>query len=520
MPKKRTSMKKIREIIRLTESGLSQRQISKALDVCRPVISETIQKIHNTDLTYSRIKEMRDTEIEEILSCQICSSGPRKKSDKLKDMFPEYAKELKKTGVTLRLLWEEYQRENPEGLKYTQFCYHFQQWKKDEKISMHIEHKAGEKMYVDYTGQKMEITDRKSGNKRTVEVFVAILPASQLTYAEASESQKQEDFVRSNERALRYFGGCPAVIVPDNLKSGVIKANYYEPDLNPLFADFAEYYQTAVIPARARKPKDKAHVENAVKIIYQRVFAPLRNQEFYSLQELNEAIKIRLDDHNNRKLSKMTVSRRELFEATEKDILKPLPISPYPLKYTQPNTLVQFNYHVELKADRHYYSVPYSLRGKRVKLIYDERNVSIFHDNIRVAIHKRDRKNNRYSTYRDHMPRQHRFDENWNPEKLRTWAMKIGSETHQAISYILDSKPHPEQAYKSCLGILNHAQKHGRDILNMACRVAWNSQQISYGFISDQIKIIKNQYQNEEEQPQRTLLPPLHENVRGEQYYN
>ncbi len=214
-----------------------------------------------------------------------------RKSDALKEKFPEYAKELKRKGVTLNLLWEEYLQKVPDGLKYTQFCWHYQQWRKHEKLSMHIDHKAGDKMFVDYTGHRMEITDLKTGKMIPAEVFVAILPASQLTFAEASEDQTQESFMRSTERATRFFGGVPAAIVPDNLKSGVIKADIYEPDLNPLFADFAEYYRTAVIPARSRKPKDKAHVENAVKIIYMRVFAPLRNKTFHSLEELNQAIR-------------------------------------------------------------------------------------------------------------------------------------------------------------------------------------------------------------------------------------
>ncbi|MDZ7794207.1 MAG: IS21 family transposase [Spirochaetia bacterium] len=384
---------------------------------------------------------------------------------------------------------------------------------------MHIEHKAGDKMFVDYTGKKMVLTDRKTGRTREVEVFVAILPASQLTYAEASESQTQEDFVRSNERALRYIGGVPAAIVPDNLKAGVLKASKYEPDLNPMFADFAEHYRTAILPARARKPKDKAHVENAVKIIYQRVFAPLRSKTFYTIEELNFAIKDRLDDHNNRKLTKMTVSRRELFEEVEKSELITLPVHPYPIKHFQPNSLVQFNYHVELKEDNNYYSVPYILKGQRVKLIYDERSVSIYHNNIRIALHKRSRRRSKYTTVREHMPKKHRFDEKWNPEKLKWWAGNVGNDTLRAITHILESKSHPEQAYKSCMGILSQATTHGHEILNMACRIACNAERIHYGFISKEVEKLKKQYQQEEEQKQYSLLPAIHENVRGEKYY-
>jgi len=510
-------MKKIREIIRLIEeSRLSQRQIAKALGISRPVVCQTIKKIQGAGIIYSQIKAISDAELETYFSE---NKRPTSKYSELKEQFPYITKELKRHGVTLKILWKEYLEHYPKGFMYTQFCYHYQQWREDEKLSMHIEHKAGDKMFVDYTGKKMVLTDIKTGKVRGVEIFVAILPASQLTYAEASESQNQESFVCSNERAVRFFGGVPAAIVPDNLKAGVLKANIYEPDLNPLFADFAEYYRTAILPARARKPKDKAHVENAVKIIYQRVFAPLRDHVFYNLEELNMAIKDRLKVHNNLKLTKMKVSRRELFNEVEKNELRALPLHPYPIKYTQPNTLVQFNYHVELKEDRHYYSVPYRLKGQRVKIIYDDRAVSIFHDNIRIVLHKRDRRNNKYTTLRDHMPRKHRFDDKWNPEKLKWWAGNIGDETLQAVTHILETRAHPEQAYKSCIGILTQAAKHDHDIINMACRIACNRERINYGFITEEIKKLEKQYEQEAEHKQLSLLPLIHKNVRGEQYY-
>ncbi|MBT3353512.1 MAG: IS21 family transposase [Desulfobacula sp.] len=517
MPQKRIKMKKIREIIRLAEtSSLSQRQIAKAVNVSRPVVSEALQKFKATGLKREEIKGISDTLLNDLLTEQKKSES---KSDELKKNFPEYAIELKRKGVTLSLLWEEYLQNIPDGLKYAQFCWHYQQWRKDKKLSMHIDHKAGDKMFVDYAGHRMEITDPKTGKMIPAEVFVAILPASQLTFAEASENQTQESFMRSNERALRFFGGVPAAIVPDNLKSGVIKADIYEPDLNPLFADFAEYYRTAVIPARSRKPKDKAHVENAVKIIYRRIFAPLRNKTFHSLSELNQAIKERLEMHNNKKLTKMEVSRQELFEDVERSELKALPINPYPLKYFQEDTLVEFNYHVRLKEDQHYYSVPHILRKKRVKLIYDDRNVAIYHDNIRIVQHRRNRSSHKYSTLRDHMPTNHRYKDNWNPEKLKWWAGNIGEETQRAVTHLLNTKPHPEQAYKSCMGILGQASKYGHDILNLACRRALNLEMVSYKVISNEAKAIMEQYEKEMDNKQFSLLPEIHKNIRGKQYY-
>ena len=519
MPRVRTSMTRVKEIVRLREqAGLSLRMIAQITGVSRPVVSKTIALIENAGLDYIQIKSFSDSHLESFLKQD--SDNKNSKAQVLRQKFPEYAVELKRTGVTLRLLWEEYIQDDPGGLKYTQFCYHFQHWKKDVKVSRHIDHKAGDKMMVDYAGDKLQIISKETGKPQPVEVFVAILPASQLTYVEASESQTQENFLRSNERAIWYFGGAPSAIVPDNLKSAVLKADLYEPVLNPMFADFAEYYRTAVVPARARKPKDKALAEGAVKIIYTRIYATLRNRTFHSLDELNQAIWEKLEDHNNKTLEKMTVSRRELFETVEKETLKSLPMSSYPLKYIQDNSRVQFNYHVYLKEDKHYYSVPYLIKGKKVKIIYDDRNVAIYHDNIRIVQHPRDRRSHRYSTIKDHMPPHHRFDKDWNPEKLKWWAGNVGEETRRVVEYILESKPYPEQAYKSCMGVLSLANKYGHEILNQACRKACNMERVNYQNIKEQAQSINDQYEMESEEKQLPLIPDNHENIRGEEYYN
>jgi len=510
-------LKKIREIIRLEEqAGLSHRRISQATGVSRPVVAQTLQIAGDKGLTSETMRLMNDSELRQLLS------RPRQsltRAEKLAENFPRYAKELKKTGVTLQLLWEEYIGENPAGLKYTQFCFHYQKWREQEKISMHIDHKPGDKMFVDYTGQKMEITSAVTGEKTTVEIYIAILPSSQYTYVEASLSQNQESFMRSTENALRYFGGVVLAIVPDNLKSGVIKADIYEPELNLLFADFAEYYRCAIVPARAGKPKDKAHVENAVKIIYTRVFAALRKEAFHTVEELNRAIWEKLEEHNNRDFQKMEISRKRLFEEVEKEHLKPLPVYRYPLKHFQNNTKVNFNYHIELKEDKHYYSVPYLLRGKKVNIIYDERNIAIYHENIRIYQHQRDRQNYRYTTAKEHMPPQHRFMEDWNPDRLKWWASNVGEDTHRVVAQILEKKAYPEQAYKTILGILNLVHKHGNNILNLSCRKACNFERINYHFIKEQAESIARQYEIETQEKQLSLLPADHENIRGNQYY-
>jgi len=516
LPRKRIGMKQSREIIRLKHvCDLSERAISNATKLSRPTVGKICRAFKESGLSYEKIQDLSDTELSLIFSDKKVVS---EKAEILIAKFPEFAIELKKKGVTLQLLWEEYIAENPDGLRSSQFGRLYNRWRDDKKISMHMNHKAGDKMYIDYAGHNMKYTNRETGEIISTEIYVAILPASQLTFVEASTSQNQEEFMRSTERALRYFGGVPSAIVPDNLKSGVITANIFEPEINRLFGDFADHYRTAVVPTRARKPKDKAHVENAVKICYRRIMAPLRNDKFYSLDELNKAIKVKLEVHNNKKLSNMKVSRRELFEKVEKGELKSLPIERYPLKHIQ-DSRVAFNYHVQLKVDKHYYSVPYLLKGKEVRLIYDDRNVAIYNDNIRIVQHKRNRLPHKYTTRKDHMPLNHRFADNWDPQKIKGWAESIGRDTLWVVTSILDSKKYPEQAYKSCMGILGQAKKYGGDFLELACRKASNLERVNYKFISEEVIRIKEQYDIDQVDKQPSLLPEIHENIRGQEYY-
>ena len=290
MARKRTGMKKIREVIRLkSTTEMSDRQIARALNISRPIVAKYWQGFNLSGLAFEQIEEMADSELLRMVEKPGIEIS--NKYQQLIQYFPYFVIELQRTGVTLQLLWNEYKRKHSEGFQYSQFCYHFQSWKNASEVRMHIKHKAGDKMFVDYAGDKLTYVDRKNGKERSVETFVAILGASGLTYAEASVSQEKEEWIRSNERAFWYFGGASDAIVPDNLKSGVTHADRYEPEINPDFAEFAEYYGTVILPARVREARDKALVENAVKLVYQRIYAPLRNRTFYSLEELNEAIR-------------------------------------------------------------------------------------------------------------------------------------------------------------------------------------------------------------------------------------
>jgi len=511
-------MKKIREVIRLkSTTQLSDRQIARALNISRPVVAKYWQGFTDSGLLFEQIEDLPDSVLINATTKPRIEKSPRYRQ--LLQYFPYFLIELRRTGVTLLLLWEEYKSKHLNGFQYSQFCYHFQLWRDASDVRMHIKHKAGDKMFVDYAGKKLSYTDRETGKQVETETFVAILGASGLTYAEASVSQEKEQWIRSNERAFHYFGGSTSAIVPDNLASAVSRADRYEPDINPDFAEFAEHYHTVIMPARVRKARDKALAENVVRLIYQRIYARLRNRVFYSLQELNEGIWELLEKHNNKAFQRLSISRRELFERSERCTLHPLPAERFAMKTTKWVT-VQFNYHVELREDLHYYSVPHYLFKKepktKVKMVFDERIVALYYDNVRIVQHRRDRAANDYTTLPEHMPESHRAYADWNPQRFKRWARSIGDEVLKVIKNVLASRKHPEQAYKACMGILSLAKKHGDNRLNLVCKRANHFGTSSLKRIQDMIKL------EAEQEKQQQLFPLIraHENIRGPEYYH
>ena len=404
MARRRIRVDKIKEVVRYgVTTELSERAIGRALKVSRTAVTKYLECFRGSGLTWEQAQELPDSELLAVLE----GSRPARTSaryERLAERFPMMVKELRRKGVTLQLLWEEYLRAHPDGYQNSQFCHHFHFWRKSAEVSMHIDHKAGEKLFVDYAGDQLAIVDPKRGKEQPVETFVAILGASELTYVEASATQQSEDWIRSNERALRYCGGGTQVIVPDNLRSAVSRSDPYEPGINATFDAFAQHYGVVIMPARVRQARDKALVESAVRLTYQRIYAPLRDRTFHSLEELNAAIMPLLEQHNGRRFQRLPYSRRELFEQIEQHTLAPLPAYHFPLQQTREVT-VQFNYHVELRADRHHYSVPWQLRTRdprtKVKLLYDERTVSIYYDNVRLAEYQRDRRPGGYTTLPD-----------------------------------------------------------------------------------------------------------------------
>lgn len=516
MANKTIDMHKIRQIFRLFTHGKSKLSISEQTGVARNTVKKYIRQFIGQRLTYDAISALSDHELEERFSTGL-HMIPSDKCEQLQKLLPGVDKELKLPGVTRYNQWEEYRKEHPQGYGKTQFCYYYNQWLMKTSPVMHMVHKAGDKIYVDFAGEKLHIVDTTTGEIKEVEVFVAILGASQLTYVEATPSQKKEDFIIACENALHYIWGVPAAIVTDNLKSAVIKSSKYEPTLNETFSDFAEHYQTSILPTRAYKPRDKALVEGAVKIMYTRIHATLRNQTFFSIEELNKAIWLELERHNNQPLKGRNYSRRQQFDEVEKPMLLPLPEHRYEFKKQQVSTVMK-NGHICLGADKHYYSVPYKYVGKKVKVIYSRSQVDIFYHYECIAAHNRIMSPYNYTTLQDHLASAHQFISDWTPEKFITRADSVDADVKRFIICILDKKQHPEQAYKSCAGVLSFEVKVGRQRLIHACRQA-----LDYGIYN--YSIIKNILDKGLDKCNADALCdsvesiPQHENIRGEEYY-
>lgn len=413
-------------------------------------------------------------------------------------------------------MWREYYKKNPDGLKSSQFCNLYRKWSKKVNPVMHMNHKSGDKLFIDYAGKTLEIVDKATGEIHEVQFFVAILGASQYTYAEASPSQKKEDFIASVENALLFYGGVPAAIVPDNLKSAVTKSSRFEPTLNETFHDFAEYYDTTVLPARAYKPRDKSLAEGAVKILYRRIYPSVKRKTFYSLKELNAAIWKCLEKHNNAKLTGRPTSRLQLFNEDERHKLSPLPVSRYEIKQQAMVTVAQ-NGHVLLGKDKHYYSVPYQYLRKKVKIVFTKTTVEVFHKYNRIALHKRDPAPYSYTTTKEHLASTHRFVTDWTPQRFIDWADSIDPSVKEFIINLLDRKKHPEQAYKSCMGVLSFAKKVGNERLRNACKRALDHHVYNYKIIDNILKRGLDKIVEEQTEQEQEL--PFHKNIRGDKYY-
>lgn len=516
MANKLADMSKVRKVILMHHQGSSKLFISKYLSLSRNTVKKYIALYQLLKLQIEDINQRTDAELEDLFS----NSKTQTITPKLQaiySFFPYMERELKKTGVTKQIMWQEYYKKHPGGLKSSQFCEHYLRWSKKVNPVMHMNHKAGDKMFVDYAGKTLQILDKHSGEITDVQFFVAILGSSQYTYAEASLSQKKEDFIQSVENAMHYFTGVPAAVVPDNLKAAVTKSSRYEPTINETFLDFAEHYGTAILPARAYKPRDKSLAEGVVRILYQRIYTKLNKHTFYSVKELNQAIWKELEVHNNLNLTGRNCSRRQLFDEIEKQELSPLPLHRYEIKQISHSTVI-LNGHVLLGKDKHYYSVPYQYIRKKVKIMYTSDTVEIFYKYNRIASHKRDLRPYNYTTVKEHLASEHQFVSEWTPQRFINWAASIDEDVKVFITRLLEVKPHPEQAYKSCMGVLSFAKKAGSERLINACRRALEYNVYNY-------KIIQNILENgldklkDDSLDENQLKLPRHDNIRGDQYY-
>ena len=513
MANKKTDMSKLRQMLRLYAQGESKLKISELTGVSRNTLKKYLKIYARLRLSIDFIEQQSDQELDHLFGENLLLE-PSDRYKTLEPFLPKMEKELKKRGITRHILWERYIAIHPDGYKASQFKYHYQQWLKRSKPVMHIEHIAGDKMYIDYAGEKLHLVNKDTGEISDVEVFVSVLGASQLTYVEATLSQSKEDFINCCEHALVYYGGVPMAIVPDNLKSAVTKSDRYEPTLNQAFETFALHYSTSILPARVYKPKDKSLVEGGVKIAYQRIYSVLDDKVFHTLEDMNEAIKEIVELHNNTKLTNRPYSRRALFEEIERQTLHPLPTFPYEFKRQQHAT-ISVNGHVCLKEDKHYYSVPYQYIGKKVKLLYTSTHVEIFYNYASLTVHKRDRKQYGYTTNTEHLASTHKYLTEWNPERFIKWAESIDESVKEFIIHLMESKSHPEQSYKACQGVLGYERKVGRERLINACKRAIEYENYSYHSIKT---ILENKY-DQLTYTELSMDIPQHENIRGENYY-
>jgi transposase len=514
MATERLSMRKTREILRQKWAlERSHRDIAQSLGMSPGAIGTTVSRANIAKLDWAQVEELDDQQLETKLygvSAARCRNRPLPP--------PEYIHgELHKTGVTLQLLHIEYLEQNPEGYKYTQFCEHYRRWLKKRGLTMRQIHRAGEKTFVDYSGKKPEIIDARTGEATQVEMYVAALGASNYTYAEATMSQKSQDWIASHVRAFEYFGGVTEVVVPDQLKAGVTRPCRYEPGIQRTYEEMAGHYGTAIAPARPGKSRDKAKVEGAVLVAQRWILARIRNQTFFSLAELNERIAELLEELNARMMKIYGKSRRQLFEELDRPALKPLPERRFAYGEWKVDVGVNIDYHIQL--DFHYYSAPFQLVGERVDVRFNALLVEIFFKGRRVASHVRSSQRGGFTTDPAHRPKSHREHAQWTPSRLVHWGSTIGTNTEALIAAILEERPHPEQGYRSCLGILRLGKRYGGERLERASQRALAAKARSYKHVEAILKNGLDRLPLITEQPKQRQLPLVHENVRGAEYY-
>jgi len=503
-------MRKIREILRLKwKLGLGAREVARSCLVSHSTVIEVLARAESVGLSWPLPEDLDEGALE----AKLYPPPPKAKDAKPVPDMEYINRELHRKGVTLQLLWEEYKQAHPDGYQHTQFCQLYRDWAKTIEVSMRQVHIAGEKAFVDYAGQTVPVIDPSDGATKQAQIFIAVLGASNYTYADPSWDQTLESWIDAHVKTFEFFGGVPKVIVPDNLKSGVRKPDYYEPDVNPTYQEMAVHYGAVVIPARVRKARDKAKVEEAVQNAERRILARLRNRTFFGLGELREAVWEALEDLNNRPFQKMDGCRRSLFETLDKPALQPLPSTRYEFALWK-KARASLDYHVEV--DHNYYSVPYQLAKQELDVRLTASTVEVLFKGRRVASHRRVHGKGKYSTLKEHMSDSHRRYAEWSPARIVGWAKSIGPDTARVAETILEQKPHPEQGFRSCLGIFRLSKDYGQDRVEAACGRAIALGACSYQSVKSILK--KNLDKARIEAPVETVTAQ-HENVRGASYY-
>ncbi len=519
--RKRTTMRKAREILRLHyESRLSNQQIADALRISKTGVFNILGRFREAAMTWPVPENLSETELE----ARIYRKAPTREKEGILPDFKHIHEELTRPYITLELLWNEYAQNNPDGLGRSSFYRHYRKYRSILSVSMKVIHKGGDKVFVDYSGDGLRYYSRETGKWVETEFFVGSWGASSYSYAECSESQNGQDWVKSHIRALGYFGCAPNAFVPDNLKSGVTKANFYEPEINALYEKFAQHYGTVILPARVRKPKDKPVVESNILHLQRFIFGRLRNRTFFSLAGLNQAVREALELYNDRPMQQYKKSRRERFEQLDKPYAKALPLNPFLFTDVKYDVRVAPNYHIEF--DKHYYSVPYEIARKCVDVYQINNILEIYHDGSHICRHKKGLPNYRYTTKEEHMPPNHKFVKGWSPAWFIAQADKTGPALAELVSRVMENRKHPEQGFRAALGLLGLSKKYQKQRIEKAAQRA-----LYFGNLTCKaMKAILDQGLEEQAIPQKqnhnkktvlaTSRTDPHENIRGREYYN
>ena len=515
MANRRLPVRKIKEVLRLKyDCGISEREIARSCWIARSTVADYLMKAREAGLGWPEAAALTDTQIEgRLFPAKRIPSSVKRPAPDCEYIYSEL-RTYRKINLTLIQLWLEYKARCPDGYQYSQFCELYRRWRSKLDYCMRQEHRAGEKLFIDFSNG-LAILDLVTGELIPTQLFLAVWGASNYTYAEATLSQTLSDWIGTQRRALEYFGCAPRVLVPDNLKSGVSKACKYEPELNPTYADMAEHYGCAVLPARPRKPRDKAKVEVGVLIAKRWILAVLRHRTFYSLAELNGAIRECLERLNTRPLKKLKRSRRELFETVDRPAALSLPLRPY--EYAEwYKAKVNIDYHVEV--DDHYYSVPFRLIHERLDIRLTAATMEAFRKGERVAAHARSYVQGRYTTRKEHMPPEHRGYAEWSPERFIRWAGKTGTATARLVEKILSNRPYVEQGYRSCMGIIHLGRFYEPERMEAAAERALKYNTCSFRSLKAILSAGLDKQVDNEEQLRLPGLRP-HRNIRGREYY-